>query len=734
MRYFRKTPSTASACDAPKTLSSKVSDLNGFVRSLPRNEISTARTVILTTYPVWVHRTFRRVRDASGDNSNNNIFGDKDFEGDDLDVDNEESNELGIEEGGNTIDPHLCRKRFGSTLNDIEIERSWSECQVDFHRVILDEAHSVKTRRTLRHQSIAKLNATHKVLITATPIINKPRDLHGLLSLFWQPSFSNQLSSDMQVDHYSRMDEPLKSSSCPDSNVLDQSVHILHPGSFLKWVSTTNESKQMDFNVAYAVLRPITRLIQIRRTMGEEIMVNNEVEKVDDAPPCSICTVELAKDSKMQKEHDKIYYPLAPSLPRSGESDEFGSAKIAFGVERRIKGLASNPYLDWYIDHATRVNDRLSFIHEKYGIGDRYLSWHFGNINRNPGGPPYTDRQKAATWQSALSPRMRFSAGLLHDICLVHRRNVVVFVQSPLVLWDLEMFLDNNQFEVLTIQSKHTIEERSKILKTFVEDSTEPRVLLTSMDLSATTLVIEKTCSDMVFYEVPNSIPKAVQAISRIHRPGQKRPQQVWILTTDGTYDQVLQSRLATKGISQLAAQLDPNDTHDVFEGVNIDEANNEHRVRNSDSENKHKYKLMEKECAELIPLFLGQRSQRQGWGDALNLKAKDELDEERQWIDSNYGRNTSMQREHAVVVRADQCLDGTVERKRKRETRDDDGRDGGVVMQAETTALPTSEDANESMHDGVGGRFPSNSREDVVGEATGASCVYFLDQQEEIC
>lgn len=53
---------------------------------------------------------------------------------------------------------------------------------LEFHRIILDEAHVIRNDRTLYFQSVKSLVATHKLCLTGTPFMNHPRDIQSFLS------------------------------------------------------------------------------------------------------------------------------------------------------------------------------------------------------------------------------------------------------------------------------------------------------------------------------------------------------------------------------------------------------------------------------------------------------------------------------------------------------------------------------------------------------------------------
>ncbi|KAJ7275100.1 SNF2 superfamily protein [Mycena rebaudengoi] len=53
--------------------------------------------------------------------------------------------------------------------------------QVDFYRVVLDEAQNIRNKRTRVSRAVTDLSATHRWCLTATPIINGVADVYGLI-------------------------------------------------------------------------------------------------------------------------------------------------------------------------------------------------------------------------------------------------------------------------------------------------------------------------------------------------------------------------------------------------------------------------------------------------------------------------------------------------------------------------------------------------------------------------
>ena len=66
---------------------------------------------------------------------------------------------------------------------------------------------------------------------------------------------------------------------------------------------------------------------------------------------------------------------------------------------------------------------------------------------------------------------------------------------------------------------------------------------------------LQKNCSSVVFLEVPDSSNVTAQAIGRVHRIGQLKQQNIYIVTKNHSYDQKLQSNAASKMYGQIAGQ-----------------------------------------------------------------------------------------------------------------------------------------------------------------------------------
>ncbi|OJJ81428.1 DEAD/DEAH box helicase [Aspergillus glaucus CBS 516.65] len=87
--------------------------------------------------------------------------------------------------------PHVIVTSYGVVLSEYgsHVSRSGWQTEswygslftVKFHRVILDEAHVIKNRRSKTARACYDLNATHRWVLTGTPIVNRLEDLFSLV-------------------------------------------------------------------------------------------------------------------------------------------------------------------------------------------------------------------------------------------------------------------------------------------------------------------------------------------------------------------------------------------------------------------------------------------------------------------------------------------------------------------------------------------------------------------------
>ena len=648
-KYFYGHVDSMSLDDKEKMLGATSADLKEFVNNLPSDDPSTARVVILTSYSTWRRRTLHTgsktsqsrddVDQAREDEEDGPIIYDIDDESaDDQDDDDKDEDEQADEHG---------RSSHNHKLSNVQIKSMRSDCPELFGRIILDEAHLIKSRRTALHQSVALLNARYRLLLTSTPITSKPSDIHGLICLLWRPEFNEALpkanltgrTRRLGIKDYLQAEDFLSGYPDIEPEAVRRYLQILHPDSFRILAATTNAQDKVDLRIAKDVLRPILRLVQLRRTIGERMMVGSRTVRIaGKVPPYSMSTVELQLSPHQQACHDVIYRACSHSLDLTGRHDDSGGSRAQAGEHRRLRQAATDLSLDVYFKKSPQIVQDLEQAQHIFETRDHGATWDFHNRNQNFGACAYRDRQGMANFQAGLSPKLQFLAGLLHDICLVHRRKVLVYAESPMTQWTLEKFVLNLGFRLLSVRPNHNFSKRNTTIEDFSDPLHGSQVLVTSLKSLAATVNLQSSCSDTVFVDVPANPVKVLQAVSRIHRPGQNRAQQVWILTVDHTYDQVLQARAAQKMIGHLVSQIDPRSDDWLVKSAE-DEGDDDGEEREQ-----RERRAVEKTCSRLYRSVFGQRSPREGWGNVRDLNAKDRLPVEKEWIESNHGRGKGKQ------------------------------------------------------------------------------------------
>lgn len=75
------------------------------------------------------------------------------------------------------LPPSMLKKRKRKTAP----KTSWI-FDLEFHRIVLDEAHIIRNSKTGFFQSVMKVPSERKLCLTGTPFVNKPADIHSLLA------------------------------------------------------------------------------------------------------------------------------------------------------------------------------------------------------------------------------------------------------------------------------------------------------------------------------------------------------------------------------------------------------------------------------------------------------------------------------------------------------------------------------------------------------------------------
>ena len=165
VRYFIGRPGVGPYHDRRRTLNPNLDSLLDYLESLPDTP-ETLATMIITSYSTWQGRSGYLDEESTDTTVQKLTAKLKAARG-------QEDDDVNLEDAGYSIDAGV----------------SWRPLMVGtFGRVISDEAQKIKNTRSISFQSVKGLDAGIMCLPTATPMINKPSDLHGLLRMIWKLS------------------------------------------------------------------------------------------------------------------------------------------------------------------------------------------------------------------------------------------------------------------------------------------------------------------------------------------------------------------------------------------------------------------------------------------------------------------------------------------------------------------------------------------------------------------
>ncbi|HEY0206645.1 MAG TPA: SNF2-related protein [Acetobacteraceae bacterium] len=662
--------------DKARTQAPSIQALLETMDKLPQHDPATARTVVLSTYATWNIRSLYFEEDAR----------------------NDAGERVTVKKPGKDLpkgDKGPKRKRPSDDEGDEEDEAVLDEADRDrllsygferFDRLVCDETHRLKSVGTLSWHAADRLGVARLLLLSATPMINRPIDLEGLLALAWKPDLAGQhpvgpglvLPLEVYEDAGAALDAVRGSTT--DPKLLRKWSAILHPASFRAHMNRRNEAGQVELDVAHRVLPPILTLFQLRRNKTYEGKVGNVTVRVrDQIPPYAITTVELVQHDKLQEEYERAFQRYASVLKAGGAAGDDATGR---GPAERVGRIDTTAHR--LLCHLTLHPELEAFAVGKKRPGKK--TWRVAEINAqreqfNDLGaalfherfryrrfePQYDTRPTFTARLVGASPKLKCLLALLRDIVLVNRRKALVFVQWPMNLWLVEVVLAMANFKVISIRSQNTAAEREEAVEDFNDPSHESQALVTSYLTTATSVNLQRGCCDVIFVDIAANANTALQAIGRVFRIGQPRPQQIWILVLDHSYDQVSQARAAVKMIGQIAGGGDMSYTdedlnaaraavrrgedciaEDPFEADAIDEdasASPKKRPRRGrheamrdapkndvDLEERAKRWALHQRAAGIYQRLMGQRSTRhqEAWLSLTDLRAKDALPEER--------------------------------------------------------------------------------------------------------
>ena len=456
---------------------------------------------------------------------------------------------------------------------------------LNFFRVILDEAHTIKNRQSKTAKACYELSAEHRWALTGTPIVNKLEDLFSLIRFlrvepwnnfsFWRTFITLPFESKdfmRALDVVQTVLEPLVMRRTKDMRTPDGKLLVPLPPKHVEIVEIELSQAERDvydyiYNRAKAafldneeagtVLKSFTsifaQILRLRQSCCHPILVRNKdvVADEEEAGAAADAAAGLADDMDLQH-----------LVERFTAATDDGDASKAFGAHamKQIRDEANNecpvcaeePMVEqtvtgcWhssckqcmldYIKHQTDRHEVPRCFHCREPINSRDL---FEVVR-------YEDDPDAATPRISLQRIGTAGESSAKVVSLIkHLRDLrkenptmktVVFSQFTSFLSIIEPALTRANMRFLRLDGSTSQKARAALLGEF-KDSQKFTVLLLS--LKAGGVGLNLTSAKRVFMMDPWwSFAVEAQAIDRVHRMGQEDEVKVYRFIVKGSVEE----------------------------------------------------------------------------------------------------------------------------------------------------------------------------------------------------
>ena len=341
-------------------------------------------------------------------------------------------------------------------------------------------------------------------------MINRVSDILGFLAMFWREEWGIAWppTNDLERVYEDSFRAQLPSTYAFIFN--GQPLFRLSPWVF---ASLANRDR-MEGEVARKALGAILTCLQMRRTMATRMEVNDDWVRIgDDIPPYKIVTVELGMTRAQERAYGRIYNHYKKHLSRPADDrnptpanapavNDMGLRNMR--VHRRLSLATFDLQLEAFCNrtgHKNLSRDVHSW-YDAYEDNGLTIWWNFSRPD--PDLPPYVDRFNMGEYMAAKSPKLQYLCGYLAE-CLfasVGKHRVLLYVNWPIVHWELEAFLKNLGLEVLSLRSGQTNQEKLTTMNRFNDADDQVDVLIADIKAGSVGVNLQEACSRLMLLEV----------------------------------------------------------------------------------------------------------------------------------------------------------------------------------------------------------------------------------------
>jgi hypothetical protein len=303
---------------------------------------------------------------------------------------------------------------------------------------------------------------------------------------------------------------------------------------------------------------------KIRGLNGEDIVIGAEI------PPIRIMTVEVRYSPSDQNIHDEKYSILVRQLDKDTKDrksssilGEQNTRTPYMRVMRRLCLLGFNPLLDDFLRVIGSENTLSEMVSLYVGARDHGFTAFWITTCPVSADPRPVDAFQQVLYLVKQSPRLRELLRIMKkEGAFEDRKNTngprarfLIVSHWPIVNWMVEMVLRRIGIKSCSITATMPAQDRAAAVAVFNDPNSDCQALTTTYNCGGTVLNLHSWCTVIILVEPALNLNLETQAIGRIHRIGQTRPQKAYRLFQDHTICRYYTGNNLLKMVPQLAAQ-----------------------------------------------------------------------------------------------------------------------------------------------------------------------------------